>query len=65
MHIEKAIVILNDILRFVKPGDPPDEHDAVKLGIEALTAILKLRQGTPALDLSLLPGEAERRVNGH
>jgi len=36
MKLEKAKEILTDILRYVKPGDPPDEHDAIKLGIEAL-----------------------------
>ena len=36
MKITKAIEILNDILQHVEPGDPPEEHDAVKLGVEAL-----------------------------
>ncbi|GAH72758.1 unnamed protein product [marine sediment metagenome] len=48
MTLEKAIEILTDILRFVKSGDPPDEHDALKLGIEALQEKLEReKRGTP------------------
>ena len=36
MKVSKAIEILEDILKYVRPEDPPDEHDAVKLGIETL-----------------------------
>ena len=39
MNLEKAIEILTDILRHVKPEDPPDEHAAINLGIEALKRI--------------------------
>ena len=62
MEIPKAIEILNDILRFVKPGDPPDEHDALKLGIEALKRIESCRVGDAANVELPLSGETERRV---
>jgi len=59
MKLDKAIEILTDILRFVKPGDPPDEHDAVKLGIEALKGIKKVRKTLEPYVTALLPGETE------
>ncbi len=35
------------------------KYQAIALGIEALKAIQSLRQGTPGLNLSKLPGETE------
>ncbi|GAI59794.1 unnamed protein product, partial [marine sediment metagenome] len=32
MTIDEAIKVLEDIQRFVKPGDPPEEHTAIGLG---------------------------------
>ena len=59
MTLEKAIEILTDILRCVKPDDPPDEHDAIKLGIEALERVAHLRNFW-GKDLNLkLPGETK------
>ncbi len=60
MTLEKAIEILTDILHYVKPGDPPDEHDAVKLGIEALRRVRTLR-AEPHLSAAYpLPSEDEQ-----
>lgn len=59
MKIEKAIEVLEDILRQVKPGDPPDEHDAVKLGVEALKYHLLRRKTVDAVGSPLLPGETK------
>ncbi|MBA7535520.1 hypothetical protein ES705_27778 [subsurface metagenome] len=63
MDIDNAIEVLNDILTLVKPGDPPEEHDAIKLGIEALIQTMHDREGNPLLDGELLPGETEREVS--
>ncbi|GAH34507.1 unnamed protein product [marine sediment metagenome] len=57
MTLEKAIEILTDILQYVKPGDPPDEHDAIKLGIEALKRVKKYRPLYARKYPHLLPGE--------
>ncbi len=57
MKLEKAIATLNDILTFVKPGDPPDEHDALRLGIEALKSVEAGRIRHPSWALFTLPGE--------
>ena len=59
MTLDKAIEILNDILRYVKPGDPPDEHDAIKLGEEALKAIKLQRQDPDNNYIDDLPGETK------
>lgn len=39
MKLIKAIEILEDIIHYVEPGDPPEEHQAAQLGIEALKRI--------------------------
>ncbi len=57
LTLDKAIEILNDILHYVKPGDPPDEHDASKLGEEALKAIKLQRQDPDNNYIDALPGE--------
>ena len=59
MTIPKAIEILRAILRNVKPGDPPDEHDAIKLGIESLRLIKKQRSAYLPSLYPILPGETE------
>lgn len=59
MKLKEAIKELTDILTFVKPGDPPNEHDAMKLGIEALKRTMSNRVSVhPVID-QLLPGETE------
>lgn len=57
MKIDKAIEILNDILRYVKPGDPPEEHEAMKLGVEALKRLKYHREIWTLAANELLPGE--------
>ncbi len=57
MQIDKAIEILADILHYVQPGDPPDEHDAIKLGIESLKLIKQHPTIRYFLQDKLLPGE--------
>ncbi len=37
------------------------ERDAIKLGIEALRECKKAREGDPAFDGELLPGETENK----
>ena len=61
MKISKAIEILSDILVYVKPGDPPDEHGAVKLGIEALKTITEYRKASLIPDALRLPGETPEK----
>ncbi len=57
MKLEKAIEILEDIIHYVEPGDPPEEHQAVKLGIEALKRINHARHHPYTTTISKLPGE--------
>ncbi len=57
MKIEKAIEVLGEILRFVKPADPPEEHDAIRLGIHALKRIKDNRQNFLPFAFHSLPGE--------
>lgn len=59
MKLDKAIEITEDILHFVKPGDPPDEHNALKLLIEAGKLIRIFRELYPYLEPQILPGETE------
>ena len=59
MTIDKAIEILQDILRYVKPGDPPDEHDALKLSIEALKAVKSARANNYWTPIPTMPGETK------
>lgn len=57
MTIDKAVEILHDILNCVQPGDPPDEHDAVNLGIEALKLVKAQRIVYLHQSKALLPFE--------
>lgn len=59
MNIDKAIAILYSILLFVKPGDPPDEHDAISLGIEALKWVKDWRTIIHDSGDYRLPGETD------
>ena len=67
MTIDKALEVLQDILKFVEPGDPQDEHSAITLGVEALIAIKSIRtlthqtldQTILALIATPLPGETK------
>lgn len=59
MPLSKAIEILTI---FANPGVTQlatDDYDAILLGIEALKECKKAREGDPALDGELLPGETE------
>ena len=72
MTIDEALKILEDILTFVDPLDPPEEHDSIKLGIEGLKLIKQQRVqcfewlgGMAALAIPLLPGETlARKIPG-
>lgn len=57
MNLSKAIGVLTDICRFVKPGDPPDEHNAIRLGIEALRRVEDMRISPCTTADEILPGE--------
>ncbi len=59
MNLPKAIEIGTDILNFVKPGDPPDEHDTLKLLIEAGKRVEHGRLLRHLHCLKLLPGETK------
>ncbi len=59
MTIDEAIKVLKDILTNVEPGDPPEEHDAIRLGIEALKQVSAMRKGYRDRETDLLQGEAE------
>lgn len=59
MTIDEATAILEDILTFVRPGDPPEEHESIKLGIEALKRVKECRPNTLLNAGKLLPGETE------
>ncbi len=60
MKLDKAIEVLEEILAYVRPGDPPEEHDATRLGIQALKRIKKGRANLkwPFCDRPL-PGETD------
>ncbi|MBA7569969.1 hypothetical protein ES708_11714 [subsurface metagenome] len=57
MNIPKAISVLPDILNYVRHGESPVEHHAIKLGIEALKRIEYCRSGHLDELFKLLPGE--------
>lgn len=59
MTIDEATKVLKDILTNVEPGDPPEEHDAIKLGIEALKRCKWLASLRTWENLVPLPGETE------
>ena len=59
MKLEKAIKLLE---AFVQPGPTaldPNDHKAIKLGIEALKVFHRARTGHTIKKLYLLPGETE------
>jgi len=59
MNLPAAIETLEDILTFVRPGDPPEEHEAIKLGIEALKCVKEIRHHPFPESVLQLPGETE------
>lgn len=59
MKIPKAIEVLTDILTFVQPGDPPEEHEAIKLGIEGLKRLRDIRHFGEFGAVHPLPGETK------
>ena len=59
MTIDEAIKTLEDILTNVEPGDPPEEHDAIKLGIEALKEVKHARSISFGVVNLKLPGETK------
>ena len=61
MTIDEAIKVLEDIQRFVKPGDPPEEHTAIGLGAEALRRVILYRKGMYIGLGNKLRGETEEQ----
>ena len=57
MTLEKAIEILNLHTHFAYKGQNRDLLDAIKLGLEALKWIARVRQLFHSRVISLLPGE--------
>ena len=60
MTLEKAIELLTTMKKVCKGLFPPDEQDAVNLGIEALKDKVKARHHGHAYSSRLLPGETEK-----
>ena len=59
MKLKKAIKVNEDNIKFFEDDGYQECADAVKLGNEALKAIIRARQGDPPLYGQLLPGETE------
>lgn len=59
MKLEKAIEILEELLRHVDYPLIQDDSDAIKLGIEALKAWKEHRGSGSLMDKLLLPGETK------
>ena len=59
MNIDQAIEILSDLGWNKDTLDEPDTQAALQLGSEALLEVKRAREGDPALDGELLPGETE------
>ncbi len=59
MTLDEAINVMTDILTFVKPGDPPEEHQALELGIQAIRRIQAIRITDRVERITRLPGETE------
>ncbi len=63
MFIDKAIEILEDLVRDQPTFSPDDRRDAVKLGIEALKRLKDIRHFGEFGAVHPLPGETKRRDN--
>lgn len=59
MNAEKAIKVMLDILTYVKPGDPPEEHKAIQIGIEGLVRIESARVTGHPVSVDPLPSETD------
>ncbi len=59
MTADEAIKILTDIRNFVEPGNFPEEHNAMKLGIEALKYIDRWHDRLIEEGFSPLPDETK------
>ena len=57
MTIDKAIEIQNELLLEKQVGVPDKLRAAIKLGIEALAELVRLRKVIPILKDTLLPSE--------
>jgi len=60
MTLDEVIEIYQDILTHVEPGDPPEEHDAIKLGIASVKYVQYLDKYAPILSRPLFPGETKK-----
>lgn len=59
MTIVEATKVLEDIIKYVEPADPPEEHQALNLGIEALKRLQADREVIPSDEFFMLPGETK------
>ena len=59
MTINEAGKILKDALRYATRESSLEEHNALKLGIEALKRVRDNRLGPHVIVYQLLPGETE------
>jgi len=60
MTIDKAIKRLEGLYSRLNAYLGTSDDEAIKLGIEAMRECKKARDGNPALDGELLPGETEK-----
>lgn len=59
MKLEKAIEIIADHIHYWKDQEPPDYHDALSLGSEALKVIQHYRKSSTFPYIKPLSGETE------
>ena len=57
MKLDKGIEVLNDRKDSIDPADPPEEHDAIQLGIEAITRVKEYRLYGEEIRFTPLPSE--------
>lgn len=61
MTLDEAIKLLKGLLPFVEPVGPPEDREAVQLGIEALERLQELRGDGGYFGVPLLPGETREQ----
>lgn len=64
MKLDKAIEISTQLTNDTQCRFDPDEHDAIKLGIEAAKEVICLRSSPRTLVRPLLPGETPSDTPG-
>ncbi len=65
MLLSHAIEVGEDILNFVEPGDPPEEHQAITILVEAAKLLKRSRANWPCPFVLALPGETPESATEH